>query len=113
MKCDCGKPMTDVRYLWPDMVDAWYCAYCLKRNFTPPAYAREITVNIGFAAETKAETKPDASDKCATCKKRETYVWCSRCSVPLCAMCSWTVSVPMPGRNGVVDERCRKCVEKA
>lgn len=48
---------------------------------------------------------------CQRCRKRQMYIKCSQCSVPLCAMCSWTVSVPMPGRNGVVDERCRACAE--
>lgn len=49
---------------------------------------------------------------CRSCRKRQSYIECSKCGVPVCALCSWTVSVPPPGRNGVVDERCRGCVDK-
>jgi hypothetical protein len=48
---------------------------------------------------------------CGRCRRRQCYVQCSRCQMPLCALCSWQQSHPRPGHNGIVDERCRECVE--
>ena len=63
---------------------------------------KEIRYNVDYSPQ-----------YCQRCRRRQTYIECSRCTALLCAMCSWTVSVPPPGRNGVVDERCRECAEKA
>lgn len=49
---------------------------------------------------------------CNRCKRRQRYIDCVKCSRPLCALCSWTVSVPRSDKNGAIDERCRECVEK-
>jgi len=112
MKCKCGRDMRDVSTLYgsPFM---WFCQTCSKISSAPPAHPKEVKVSFGFSDTAKTEHKtPAETERCKTCKKRETYVWCSRCSAPLCAMCSWTMSVPRPGKNGIVDERCRGCAHE-
>lgn len=46
---------------------------------------------------------------CNRCKRRQRYVDCTKCFKPLC---SWTVSHTPLVVFGLVDERCRECVDK-